>query len=172
MLLFIASLRGGILSFILSRHFASSKPLILCVGENPLSAVNKKTNIKLKTINQILYIKHPFTDIDWGVLKLHLCGPQKSIFQWLFCTRHVLPGSTWLYQCFKQVYGVRIDQWKLDRKLKSTNYFTAHQQELLWCSLWSCYQYLWLQHDSITKHCLHFIVWWSSIFNVWGLSPE
>jgi hypothetical protein len=27
-------------SFILSKHFASSNPLILCVGENPLRAEN------------------------------------------------------------------------------------------------------------------------------------
>ena len=33
---------GGILSFILSRYFASSKPLILWFGENPLSAEKDK----------------------------------------------------------------------------------------------------------------------------------
>lgn len=38
--LFRASFCGGLLSFILSKHFASSNPLILWVGENPLNAVD------------------------------------------------------------------------------------------------------------------------------------
>lgn len=36
-----ASFRGGILSFILSRPFASSKLAILWLGENPASAIKK-----------------------------------------------------------------------------------------------------------------------------------
>lgn len=40
---FLASFLGGILSFILSRHLASSNPLILWFGENPLKAVWRKS---------------------------------------------------------------------------------------------------------------------------------
>lgn len=59
--LFGTSLRGGILSFALSSTLASSKPLILWVGEIPLIAVKESNSLKPKTADSILYNATEYT---------------------------------------------------------------------------------------------------------------
>ncbi len=82
-LLATESLRGGMRSFILSRLFASSNPLILWVGENPVKAATKREKHRLILFKMIY--PRPEKCCDWKdfskshILRLSVAAAQQLV---------------------------------------------------------------------------------------------